>query len=406
MHIAVFVQDFLPEVGAGPARISEMASHWIAKGAQVSIVTGVPSRRLPGQLDGTIPAQYRRRLFIREAQNGLDVYRSWLYASPRRSFIRTTLNNATFAITSAAHASRASLRPDVVVASGPPFFSLLSATAWATRKKIPLVLDIRDLWPDYLADMRALPQPALRALFASERWMLRHADAVNVVTNGFRERIIAKGVPPDRIAVFSNGVDLDFYHPQPEKTSTEDTLELGYLGTFGEGQGLESLVTAVRTLRAAGMPVRLTLTGEGSRRDLIIGAAGGDPGIIINSPIPRAETPAFYGAFDATAVPHAALPSLGDTVPSKLFEIMGCARPVIAALAGEGARIVTDSGSGVVAKPGDPNSIAEAIRDFHAIPASRRAEMGRAGRKFVEANYDRRVIAERLLHQLTRIAAR
>jgi glycosyltransferase involved in cell wall biosynthesis len=404
LHIAVFVQDFPPETGAGPARISEMAAYWLRAGARVSVITGVPSRRLAGQRDGTIPAAYRGRLFMREMLNGMDVYRSWLYASPSRSVTRTALNNATFAVTGALHAWRSRLRPDVVLASGPPYLPLLTAAVWASRRHIPFVVELRDLWPDYLAEMRTLPGPMIRALFVSERWLLRKAAAVSVVTGSFRQRVVAKGVPLERIGVFPNGVDLDFYSSIDTGGARGTELRLGYLGTFGAGQGLTAVVAAVRALRAAGVAVQVVLTGDGSDRVAIERAAAGDAGVTITDPIAREATPAFYASCDAVLVPHAALPMLADTVPSKLFEIMACGRPVIAALAGEGARIVRDSGAGLVAAPGDPKSIADAIRHFHSLSAAQRAEMGRAGRKFVETNYDRRAVAERLLALLADVA--
>ncbi|HYV98207.1 MAG TPA: glycosyltransferase family 4 protein [Gemmatimonadaceae bacterium] len=404
LHIAVFVQDFPPEVGAGPARITEMAGAWISEGARVSVVTGIPSRRLAGQRDGTVPAQYRHRLFVREQLDKIDVYRSWLYASPRRMFMRTALNNATFAVTSAWHASRARLEPDIVIASGPPYLGLLTAARWATSRRIPLVVELRDLWPDYLADMKVLPGPLERALFASERWLLARAAAVSVVTESFKRRVIGKGVPDEKIGVYPNGVDLGFYRAAPPR-SASDTLELGYLGTFGAGQGLTAVVGAAREALGAGTRLKLRLVGDGSNRPAVERDAAGEPAIVIGNPIPRAETPAFYASCDAVLVPHAALPTLADTVPSKIFEIMACERPVIAALAGEGASIVRESGAGLVAKPGDAASIAAAIREFASLPAERRAEMGRAGRRFVETRYDRRSIALRFLDRLAEVAS-
>lgn len=415
MHIAILNQDFLPETGAGPARISELAREWIARGHQVSVITGFPNRKLPGQRDGVIPAPYRGRLFMREEIDGIQVYRSWLYASPRRQFAFTLMNYLTYAASALVNALAVVPRPDVLIASGPPYFQQFSGTLAALAKDVPLVLEIRDLWPDYLVEMDVVKHPlAQRALFASERWLFDRADAITVVTESFKRRLVDKGVAAERVTIVPNGVDTERYHQTPEPfpltgvAGAEAGPLIGYLGTFGAGQGLAAVVEAARTLHREGMPARFVLVGDGVDRALIEAdlAARPIPNFTVHSPVTRDATRALYNACDVVLVPHASLPVLADTVPSKLFEVMACRRPLVAALRGEGARIVERSGGGVLATPGDGASIAAAVRRVIALSAEERAAMGAAGRAFVEREYDRRVLATRYLELLERVASR
>jgi len=415
VHIAILVQDFAPETGAGPARISELAAEWIRAGHEVSVVTAFPNRRLPGQRDGVIPVPYSGRLVMREDWNGIKVYRSWLYTSPKRGFARTMVNNLTFAASSLVHGLTALPRPDVIIASGPPYFAQFAGAIIAGIKRVPLVVEIRDLWPDYVAEMGVIKQKFLiNAMFATERWLLHRATAVTVVTDSFKQRLVQKGVAADSVTVVPNGVDTSRYYPSDERLPPDGvsvqagTPLIGYLGTFGAGQGLAAVIEAARLLHRRGVKAHFALVGDGPDRAALEAdlAAQPVPRVTLHAPIPRDSTRALYNTCDVVLVPHASLPVLGDTVPSKIFEVMACERPLVAALRGEGARIVERSKGGVLATPGDGHSIADAIERVLAMPMAERQAMGRAGRVFALAEYDRAALAQRYLVLLSRAAAR
>jgi glycosyltransferase involved in cell wall biosynthesis len=405
IHIGYLVQQFPPEVGAGPARVTEMALRWQDAGARVTVFTGMPNRP-----EGRIHAPYRGKLFVRENWQGMEVLRSWLYASPKHGFARTILNNLSFMITSGLHALSWGQKPDVLVASSPPFFPHITGSLLSRKWRIPLVLEIRDLWPDYLVGMGILRDrfsPA--ALFALERWLLRAASRVVVVTESFRARVAAKGVRPDRIEVIPNGVDTSTYYRSDEPPPLRELVRrngewiVGYLGNFGAGQGLDAVIEAAAILRRHGDKIRFVLAGDGTLgRQLSARAEGeGLDNLSVHPPIPKEQTRAFYNGCDICLVPLAAFPILQETVPSKLFEIMACETPVIASLGGEGACIVRDSRSGLVAPPGDGRAMAAAVESMMAMPESVRREMGTSGRCYVDARYGRSSLAARYLELLS-----
>ena len=410
VHIAVLIQDFPPETGAGPARVTELAAEWIAQGHQVSVVTAFPNRRLPGQSDGVVPPPYRGRVRMREEWNGIHVYRSWLYTSPRRGFARTLVNNLSFAGSSLAHAMASMPRPDVVIASGPPYFSQFSGALLSALRRVPLVLEIRDLWPDYLAQMGVIKQPLLlQAMFGSERWLLKRAQSIVVVTDSFRQRLVEKGVAPSMLNVIPNGVDTENYFASSERHELagepNETPLIGYLGTFGAGQGLAAVLDAARILRERDIPARFAIVGDGPHRPLLEADLQSRPveSVSLHPPIPRTQTRALYNSCDVVLVPHASLPVLGDTIPSKIFEVMACERPLVAAVQGEGARIVAESGAGFLAAPGDATSIADQLQRALCMTQEQHVQMGQRGRAFVRERYDRRALAAQYLEILGRI---
>lgn len=410
LRIGYLVQQFPPEVGAGPARVAEMAAHWRDAGADVTVITGMPNRP-----QGRIHADYRGKLFLEEEHEGIRVLRSWLYASPKHGFARTIVNNLSFMATGFIHAlvSRGSF--DVLIASSPPFFPHISGALVGIVRRVPVILEVRDLWPDYLVDMGVLRgKLAPRALFALERRLLRSADHVVVVTDSFRRRIASKGVDPGQITVIPNGTDAGFYYaadeprpvPVPDGSGGEPPFVVGYLGNFGAGQELSTIVEAAAKVQATHRNIRFLLVGDGPQRERIEERMRElrVTNLSIQPPISKSQTRAFHGGCDVSLVPLAPVPVFQETVPSKIFEIMACERPVLASVAGEAARIVEESGGGIVVPPGDAAAIAGGVVGLHAASVSERAEMGRRGRDYVIENYDRAALAERYLEVIVRTA--
>lgn len=402
LKIGYLVQQFPPEVGAGPARVAEMATRWIEAGNSVSVFTGMPNRP-----EGRIHPGYRGKLLMREEWEGIEVFRSWLYASPKHGFGRTVLNNTTFLASAAAHAIARGGKLDVLIASSPPFFPHLAGRAASMLRRIPLVLEVRDLWPDYMVQMGVIKGRPAKALFALERRLLRAADRVVVVTESFRARMVEKGVDPARVDVIPNGVETERYYrdpaatpPAPELRRTDGDWLVGYLGNFGAGQNLNAVLQAAALLADDRPRVRFVLAGDGPHGGDLRARAAELPNVSVLPPIPKEATRAFYNACDVCLVPLAAVPVFQETVPSKLFEILACERPVVASLEGEGRAIVEASGAGVVRGPGDPASIADGIRAIRAMDEAQRAEMGRAGRAYVERRFSRAALAERYLEVL------
>lgn len=415
LRVAILVQQFPPEVGAGPARITEMASRWRRFGTDVTVVTGFPARAIPGRAYGERDEMYRGKLFLEESWNGLRVLRSWLYPARRPGLRDTLINNTSFMVTSAMHGLARLGRADVLIASGPPFFGFIAGAFVAAARRVPFVLELRDLWPDYLVGMKMLREGALstRMLFAVERELLRRAKHVVVVTESFRRRIIEKGVSPERVSVIPNGVDADRYRPADETQPLEwlkradGEFLVGYLGTFGAGQGLANIIDAAAIVEKQDSSIHIALVGDGLDRANLLSRIEhlGVKNVRIHPPIPKTDTNAFYAACDACLVPLAAVAVFQETIPSKIFEIMASERPVIASAGGEAKAIVEQSGAGFVAPPGDAPRIADTILAMRRLPRERRAEMGRVARQWVIRHYDRRALADRYLALLHDVAA-
>ena len=397
MRVLFVAQLYPPDGGAASARTWEFATRLAAKGHAITVLAGRPS--YPA---GVVAPQYRRRLFVREQADGVDTIRCWSLPGRRTSTLGTMASLLSFPLTAWLAAGNAG-RFDVVVATSPSLLVIYPALRAARRSGCPLLLDVRDVWPGVLvqAEMLRDGSPGHRALQRVERKCYRDADRVAVVTAGKLQLLTEAGVPPEKLVLLPNGANTDLCSPDggpppdwPE-VAPEGAFVVTYAGYYAGAQGLTYITEAARLLQDD-PAVLFLMVGEGRERPRLEQLSGemGLRNVRFLGERPRGEIPGILRASGAALVPlrNAAL---SDSVPSKLFEAMACGVPVILCAAGEAADLVRESGAGIVVAPGDAAGLAQAVRDLAASPQMR-AEMGRRGREFVVAHYNRASIADRL----------
>src|SRR5439155_4735993 len=167
------------------------ARAWAQAGHEVSVITTFPNH--PG---GRIPPAYRWRAWSTEWLDGIRVLRCWLYAVPNRGVGRRGLDHLSFMLTALLFGLPRLGRVDVVVASSPTLFSALSAWLIARMRRVPFVLEVRDLWPEAIVGLGLMrPGPVVRILEGLARFLYRQAALVVVGTSAFADRLVEQGVP-------------------------------------------------------------------------------------------------------------------------------------------------------------------------------------------------------------------
>src|ERR1700744_3507091 len=191
MRTLVVTHYFPPETGAPQARLSELAATWAGDGDRVTVLTGMPNHPT-----GVLPLQYRGAIRRRERRDGYRVLRTWLYATPNEGVARKTLGHLSFMASSVLLGARAAGRAEVVVVSSPTFFSIGSAWLLAKLKRARFVVEIRDLWPAIFVELGVLTNRRVIGLLERlELAAYAAADQVVVVSEGFRDNLIERGVP-------------------------------------------------------------------------------------------------------------------------------------------------------------------------------------------------------------------
>ena len=406
MHIGYFSHYFRPEIAAPAARIEEFGSVWLERGHRVSVLTGFPNYPR-----GEIFPEYRGKRFMRETWKGFEITRVPIFATPKHGNVPTALNHLSVPLTGgfAAMIGRAP-RPDVWIATSPPLFAGFGGMLLKMRQRVPLVFEVRDLWPDYFRDLGMLSDgPALRTLYGLERRFYGAADAVVTVADAAIEAVAAKGIDPRKIHSVPNGAEVRDLPPRSAEERAaardryglrRDSFVVGYLGTHGRCQRLQVLAGAAAEL--ANENVQFFFVGDGADKPLLEDAlrASGDTGAVTLGSQPRDAMADLYAACDVLLVPLGDFPIISRTIPSKLFEIMGYGRPFVALVRGDAAEIGRASRGGEVVEPEDAPGLAAAIRRLRALTPDELAAMGARGREYVRENYTREKMALRYLELL------
>jgi colanic acid biosynthesis glycosyl transferase WcaI len=300
---------------------------------------------------------------------------------------------------------------DVIVAPSPPLTMGVAAWLLGLRHRAPFVYNVQEIYPDIAIRMGAVRNRRLIALLHRlERFVYARAAVITLIADGMARRLLEKGVPRERIEVIPNFVDVDAFQAvaAPNAFTREFGLDgaflVTYAGNLGPLQGLDLLLDAAQQLRDEPAVV-FAIVGGGTLRDPIARRILQDRlenvRLIPFQPVSR--VPEIYGASDLNVVALAS--STGsDAVPSKVYRIMACARPVLAVTDADSdlAALVREAGSGIIARPA-ARDVAEAIRRAHADRSSL-AALGAAGRRHVERHYARPLVTARYDALLTRLA--
>jgi glycosyltransferase involved in cell wall biosynthesis len=392
MRILYLHQYFMTREGAGGTRSYELARHLVASGHEVVILTAAR---------GATP--------LRSRVEGIDVIEvagaSPDYAAATaQGYGHRMLGFARFAAGATLAALRTP-RPDVVLATSPPLTIALPGIAAARRHRVPLVFEVRDLWPEAPIQMGALRNPmARRAARALERAVYRSARHVVALSPGMREGAMAAGVEPDRVTLVPNASDLDLFSPDLDPGDLRARLGLGdafvcaYFGTMGEANDLTQVVRAAAELKGRGVDdVLFVLQGEGKRRAVIADEVRRlDLGNVVLVPPGGKDSAArLAAASNACMTIFKDVPILATNSPNKLFDTFAAGRPAIVNTGGWQRELVEHNEAGLYARPGDPAHLAEQVLWLRDHPEDA-ARYGRNARRLAETQFDRRLIAERM----------
>ena len=326
---------------------------------------------------------------------GVDV--RWVPATTfgKRSIALRLLNYLTFMLCAVPTALRAP-RPDVVLCmTNPPFVGVLGALI-ARLRRAPLAVTIQDVHPDVgMISGRLTFKPAVKALGWVQRFIVRRADKVIVISEAMGERLVERGATPEQIAVIGNWIDPDEISPQSRDNpwarehGLADRFTVMHAGNVGLLQDIETMVDAAALVPEA----RFVIVGEGANKQALEqrAAAKGLDNVLFLPRQPRDALGSLLASADAHVV--SLMPGLAGLMePSKLYGILAAARPVLAGMepGSEAASVIERSDSGVRSNPGEPESFADAARRLIELSAEERAEMGRRGRAYCEQFCSRR----------------
>ncbi len=406
MRILYLSHYFPPEVNAPAVRVSEMAGGWAERGADVTVLTCFPNHPA-----GIIPAEYRGMWRCREKRGNIDVVRTYVYAAANKGFLKRILNYLSFMFSSILFGAWMVKKPDILIATSPQFFVAAAGYVLSRIKRCKFIFEVRDLWPEEIAAVGAIKNKlVIGVLEALEMFLYRRADLIVAVAQGTIDTLKSRGVPENKLALVPNGVDLDLFAAADGRElrgelRLDGNFVVGYIGTHGMAHRLETVLQAADKLRAQDV-VRFLFVGDGAEKPALIKMADDLKlnNVIFRDQVARAKVPEYYAACDLCLVPLRKADLFTRNIPSKIYEIMAAARPILISTEGESRRLVERAGAGFGVRPEDPADLAEKILRLRD-DAEMRREMGYGGQAFVLANSSRTRLADDYLAILSDVVS-
>lgn len=386
-------QWFPPEHAPMGYMLKELAENLASQGWDVEVVTGFPNHP-----SGKVQAPYIKQRILRETLGPVRVTRLWLYTSETRSFLSRALNFLSFVGSSFLYLLTCK-KPGLVFAVLQPLPLGATLTLLAKLRGFKLIFNVQDLHPDVLVDLGLIKsKPVINALKWIEQTAYRRADGLAVICQGFKNHVEQRGAQ-GAVEVIPNWIDIDEIKPQAEKGQLiRDMANIPahapvvlYAGTIGYVSGAQVVLRAAKLASEndSSKTIHWLFVGEGPLLPTLQHLAQGLTNVHFLPFQPRELLPAVQNCASISMV--SLLPGKGTfSVPSKVLGYMAAAKPVVASVDAnsETGILVQQAGCGLVAEPGDPQALFNAVVQLLESPQNA-VELGARGRRFLEQRYSR-----------------
>ncbi len=396
MNILFLTDNFPPEFNAPATRTFEHCRHWVRQGAQVTVITCFPNFPRGKVFEG-----YKNKWKQVEYIDGIRVIRTWSYITPNTGFIKRTLDFLSFSITS--FLAGLFVQCDLIIATSPQFFTAVSGCALGFFKRKPWIMEVRDLWPESIKAVEAINSNRLISILEKvELFLYRNARKVVVVTDSFKANLTGRGIPPEKIYIIKNGVDLSVFRPIPKNTALarelllENKLVFGYVGTHGLAHGLDFIVRSIEKIRDS--QIHFLFIGDGAAKTSTVALAKelGLQNITFLEPVSKSEIQSYLSIVDVALVPLKKSPTFQSVIPSKIFESVAMNIPILLGVDGEIRSIVESYKSGLYFEPENEGAFILKIHEMKDLLNHDRNYFDEGCQKMA-SDFDRRNLATRML---------
>jgi glycosyltransferase involved in cell wall biosynthesis len=402
MRLIVVSQYFWPE----SFRINELVQTLVGRGVEVNVLTGKPNYP-----EGNVFPGYRALGSMRETWNGADVYRVPLFPRGFRSGIRLFLNYLSFVV-SASTAGAWMLRRvpcDVIFVYAPsPLLKALPALFIGWLKRVPVVVYVQDLWPESIeATGYVRNRVAIRMVELLVRFIYRHADLILVSSRSFVTSV-QRFSPTAQVVYYPNSVDSFFcdpeYGPKHEVPALHSGFTVVFAGNVGVAQAVHVITEAAALLKKH-PDIRIVVLGAGSELDWMRAQIAKHQlhNLILAGRFPVDAMPNLLAQASILLVTLADREIFAATVPNKIQAYMAVGRPIIAAMNGEGARLVQEANAGLAVPAENAIALADAIVSLHEMPQSELEKLGANAKDYFRKHFDHENLVTELQAHLAKI---
>ncbi len=398
MRVLVITQYFWPE----SFRINDLVEGLTQLKVDVSILTG-----LPNYPQGKLYEGYSYASLGREEYEGAKIVRVPVVTRGCGTGLRLAINYFSFALSASIIGPfRCKDKYDLIFVYEPsPITVMIPAIVLKKIRKVPIILWVQDLWPESLSATGAVKSSTILALIKRMvRYFYRQSDKILIQSRAFRNSIIEIGGAEEKIIYYPNYAET-FYSKTPSELLHDDTKKLPkgfrivFAGNIGAAQDFDTILAAAELTKSQ-PDIKWVVIGDGRERKAIedeVKRRGLRECVHFIGKYPAEKMPAFFSSADALLVTLKKEPIFALTIPSKVQSYLAAAKPIIAALEGEGCRIIEESRAGLTSPPGDPEALAESVTKLYEMNKKDREEMGERGRAYFLEHFERTELVKKLL---------
>jgi len=391
MKILLIHQAFVSGQEAGGTRHFELGQRLREYNDTLIVVASQVSYQNSQRFD-----KQRSGLFYRDEINGVEVLRAYTIPVLHRNYMWRVLAFVIFSFTSVWAGLRAG-SVDIVMGTTPPIFQAFSAWLVAAIRRKPFFLEVRDLWPEFAIDMGVLRNPLLiRIARWGEGFLYTQATHILVNSPAYREYLLTKGIPLEKVSVVANGVEVELFDPNAsgleirQRYGLEGKFLLVYAGAHGQANDLEIVLRAAQRL-CTSQEIHFMMVGDGTERSKLVARSKemGLDNITFVGALPKADIPSVLAAADVCLATLMNIKMFNTTYPNKVFDYMAAGRPTLLAIDGVIRQVIEQANGGVFVPPGDDVALASMVARLANEP-HRCREMGRNAREYVARHFDRK----------------
>lgn len=394
-HILVIAQYFYPE----QFRINDICTEWVKRGYKVTVVTGIPNYPQGKYYDGY--GLFKKR---KETYNDIDIIRIPLI--PRGSnAIMLALNYLSFAVSGFFWKIFTKIKADYVfIFEVSPMTQALPGVWYAKKRKIPCYLYVQDLWPENVEIITGIKnKKIIGAIGKMVDYIYRGCTRIFTTSESFIKSIHDRGVPLDKIEYWPQYAE-DFYIPLEDMSIPEipndDAFNIIFAGNIGTAQGLDILPKAAALIKQrSDKKIRFNIVGDGRYKNEFISTVDSEGLNDMFNFIPKqpaTKIPQFMASSDAAFLSLTDSPLFAMTIPAKLQSYMACGIPNIASAAGETAKIIEESNSGLCGKPGNAEELADNIIELSRKSKEELKQLGNNARKYYDNHFNKNMLLDKI----------
>lgn len=364
------------------------AKELVSRGFEVEVITGFPN--YPG---GKLYDGYRLKLIQKEKIDGVLISRVPLFPSHSKNKLGRIVNYLSFGFSSLIYGLIFSKRPDVIYAYHPPLTVGFSALIIKIFKRVPVILDIQDMWPDTLKATGMINNPKLLGLISKICSLVYSSvSKIVVLSPGFKSLLIDRDVPEDKIEVIYNWANEKMlrknYGESVSQLSAYDGFKVMFAGNIGYAQGLDTILDAALLLKNEASRPKFIILGQGPYLKKLKSRAVSLnlDNLIFLPAVSMNEVGVFLDNADALLIHLNSDPLFNITIPGKTQAYMAIGKPIIMGVSGDAANLITKAECGVCFEPENAANLAQAIKDLMLLSPNDLSRLGENAKKFYDEN--------------------